>query len=194
MSNPLVYDLFHNLMGARTNLRDFADHFIRAKSDDRILDIGCGTAQILDYLPAGVIYHGFDVSPDYIAAAGTRHGDKGIFTCKELTDTDIAALPRFDIVLASGVLHHMDDAYATALLALAHQALKPGGRLVTIDPCYAEGEGRVARFIVSRDRGQHVRTPAHYSDMVRRVFPAMLGVVRHRVWIPYTHWIMECSA
>lgn len=193
LSHPRVYDLFQNLMGARTGRRDFADHFVRAAAGTRILDVGCGTAQILSYLPADVAYWGYDVSPAYIAYAREKFGERGRFVCRELTRDELAGLSPFDVVIASGLLHHLDDDTARQFLELAAGALRPGGRLVTIDPCLAPGQNALARFLVSRDRGQHVRSAEAYRALAEPVFRTADGVLRHRFWIPYTHWIMECS-
>ena len=65
---------------------------------------------------------------------------------------------RFDVVLAMGLLHHLDDAECAALIGFAHASLDPGGRLVTIDPAYAPEQARVARWLIGRDRGEH---PGH---------------------------------
>jgi SAM-dependent methyltransferase len=39
----------------------------------------------------------------------------------------------YDIVMAFGVLHHLDDAEGRELFRGARRALKPGGRFVTLD-------------------------------------------------------------
>lgn len=192
LTHPRIYDLFQNLMGARSGRRDFSDNFIRGCAGNRILDVGCGTAQILSYLPPDVEYWGYDVSPSYIAFAAEKNGARGRFTCAQLTESELSHLPQFDIVIASGLLHHLDDATARAFLELAARALRKAGRLVTIDPCLAPGQSLLARFLVSRDRGQHVRTEQSYRKIVEPVFRTVDGTLRHRLWIPYTHWIMEC--
>ncbi len=43
---------------------------------------------------------------------------------------------------------------------LARAALRPGGRLVTADGCYLDGQSRIARLLLKMDRGRHVRTEA----------------------------------
>jgi len=157
-----------------------------------VLDIGCGPADILEYLPA-VNYWGFDISVAYIQHATSRFGAKGKFSCKMLTEEDLKELPAFDLVLALGLLHHLDDDAALALLNIAHNALKPGGRLVTIDPCLEAGQNPIARYLILKDRGQNVRTREGYAALVSTVFPEYRLEVRHSAWIPYTHCIMECT-
>ena len=101
-------------------------------------------------------------------------------------------MPPFDIVLACGVLHHLDDNSGHQLLTLAKQALVPGGRFISIDPVFTLKQNPIARFLIERDRGQHVRDAEGYMNMARQVFEFVSGKVRNRTWIPYTHWTMEC--
>lgn len=192
LSHPAVYGAFQNLMGARQKRREFVRDFVRPEAGYAVLDFGCGPAAILDCLPL-VRYWGFDISRAYIQQATSRFGDRGHFSCKALEPADLEHLPRFDIALAIGVLHHLDDAQATELLRLAHQALRPGGRFVSLDPTLVAGQNRIARLLVRYDRGQNVREPEHYRALAAPFFPQVRSEVRHQSWIPYTHFMMECT-
>lgn len=191
LSNPAVYSAFQNLMGAHKSRAKFVSNDVRPVSGCAILDIGCGPAEILAYLPE-VDYWGFDISQEYVDSASKRFGQRGHFRCQHLTMADIEALPPFDIVMALGVLHHMDDLAATELFRLGARALKPGGRLLTLDPCLEDGQNPLARILVKNDRGQNVRTRSGYAALAQAVFEAPRVEVRHQRWIPYTHCFIEC--
>jgi SAM-dependent methyltransferase len=191
-SHPVVYNFFQKLMGAHKFRTMFVDEFVRPQIGCRVLDIGCGPAEILDYLP-DVEYWGFDISEPYIAQAQKRYGARGRFHCGILTQPDIEKMPLFDIVLVMGVLHHLNDDEASELLRLAHNSLKPNGRMLTFDPCLEPGQSSVARFMVRHDRGQNVRSCADYAVIVNMVFGVSRIEVRHQALIPYTHCLMECS-
>ena len=99
----------------------------------------------------------------------------------------------FDLVLATGVLHHLTDAEAVDLFRVAHAALKPGGRLVTLDGCFSPGQSFVARQMLKNDRGQYVRDEAGYLALARQVFVEVTPTVTTDLLrIPYTHLVMEC--
>ena len=92
-----------------------------------------------------------------------------------------------------GVLHHLDDAASSALFATAHGALSPGGKLVTVDPTFAAGQSRTARFVISRDRGQSVRSPDGYEALAHAVFPSIdVAIHDDFLRIPFTHAVLTC--
>lgn len=192
LSNPFVYELFQNIMGADKARKSIVSEFIEPYLVNNILDIGCGPAEILTYLP-NVNYYGFDISNAYIERAKIKYGEKGKFFTKYLDTEDLNWLPKFDLVLMLGVLHHMDDNVATDILSIAHNALKSEGRLLTIDPVYDDRQSYIARFLVSKDRGQYVRTREEYLLLATYFFNNVNIDIRYRKWIPYTHCIMECS-
>ena len=192
LSHPFFYDFFQNLMGANKGRSRFAHAYIRARVSDKILDVGCGTADILLHLPIGISYWGYDISAVYIDAARKRYSNRGQFVCGYLDMDELERLPEFDIVLACGLIHHLNDEHVNKVLSLTHSALKPGGRLVTIDPCTASDQNIIARFLVNHDRGQHVRDGKEYQRLAESVYKIVSGTLRHQKWIPYTHWIMEC--
>ena len=194
LEQPFVYKLFSALVGAQYSISTFVNQYVRPAAGDRILDIGCGPGKILDHLPQ-VDYFGFDFSPSYIESATRRYGHRGQFFCQRVSEAQVflEQPESFDIVLAIGVLHHLDDAEALQLFEIAWRALKKGGRLVTYDGCYVRGQSRAATYLLSRDRGQFVRDEQGYTSLARSSFDEVRASVRHDLLrIPYTHIIMEC--
>jgi SAM-dependent methyltransferase len=190
---PTVYRLFSTIV-LRDGYHIYVSEYVRPVPGEKVLDIGCGPGDILEKLPA-VDYLGFDINPKYVEAAKKRFGRRGRFFCGDvgLTVIDEEAAS-FDLVLATGVLHHLDDNQAVSLFKLARRALKPGARLITYDGCFVPGQPKLARFVVSRDRGQYVRESAEYAKLAAQVFPQVRSFVRHDLLrIPYTHLILQCE-
>ena len=190
---PSVYRLFRTIVRGDACCT-YVSEYVRPMPGQKVLDIGCGPGDILEDLPA-VDYLGFDINPKYVEAAQKRFGHRGRFFCD---DVGLTAIDReaasFDLVLATGVLHHLDDNKAISLFNLARRALKPGARLVTYDPCFAAEQPKLTRFVVSQDRGQYVRDSAEYVKLAAQVFPQVKSFVRHDLLrIPYSHVILQCA-
>lgn len=194
LSLPAVYRLFSRIVGG-DGWRVYLAEYVKPVAGEKVLDIGCGPADILTHLPE-VDYTGLDISPEYIAAAKQRFEGRGRFWCG---DVGLMALEReqgtFNLVLATGVLHHLDDERASRLYELARLALRPQGRLITYDGCYVPEQSRIARWMLSHDRGKFVRTREAYLRLVCVRFPNVEAHLRHDLLrIPYTHLITRCSA
>jgi cyclopropane fatty-acyl-phospholipid synthase-like methyltransferase len=192
LSGAAGYRLFGTLICASAGRAVLIEEYARVKSGERVLDIGCGTGTIVPFLPR-VEYLGFDVSEQYIKAARTRYGDRGTFVCGRVGVQTVPHQSYYDVVLAIGILHHLEDAEADEMFRIARRALRPGGRLITFDGCYVDGQSRLARWFISKDRGQNVRSKEAYLASAARVFSQVAASVRHDLLrIPYTHIILEC--
>jgi len=91
------------------------------------------------------------------------------------------------------VVHHLDDAGAARLFQFAQRALRPGGRLITLDGCYVPGQSAVARWLLDHDRGKFVRDAAAYRQLASGEFSRVETHLRPDLLrIPYTHLIIRC--
>jgi len=189
---PAFYNTVQWAMGAKTNRQDFVDNYVKPSSNDTVLDIGCGTADILNFLPANIRYFGYDQSEAYISHAKQKYGNRGKFQNALVDSLALESLPSMDIVLASGLIHHLDDKQVNTLLETAKSALSASGRFVAIDPCYVDGQSRLSKWLIDKDRGQNIRAQDEYISLANKVFPKVESRVVHRKWVPYTHHILVC--
>jgi ubiquinone/menaquinone biosynthesis C-methylase UbiE len=195
LSSPKIYDLWSDLAGAKRARTEFIQHYLRPRSGNAVLDIGCGTGVMFQAMPVDVDYTGLDLSEAYIEKARRSFGDRARFICGSVAEAPLLPSNGFDLAMAFGVLHHLDDVQADQLLSLAFEVLKPNGRLVTCDPVLGtEGEGTISRWIMRQDRGRNVRTEAKYLALAKRRFPCVTPSVRSNfVRLPYIHLFLECE-
>jgi SAM-dependent methyltransferase len=188
---PAAYQFWSSVVGGAAYAKVLVNEYIQPRAGSRILEIGCGPGTIVRYLPPSE-YSGFDLSPEYIELAKRRF-PKAHFVCERVSRFSLAKEQSFDFVLALGITHHLDDAEARQLFQIAHDALKPGGKLVTSDGVWTDGQSPVARWLLARDRGEHIRREREYVEIASKVFSNIRASVRHDLLrIPYTHLILEC--
>lgn len=189
---PQLYDALQSALGAGRFRAIVARDYVQAGVGDRLLDVGCGTGQMARFFPQAD-YLGVDLSERYVAFARARFGAWGRFVCGKAQKLPPEVAGSFDIVLAVALLHHLGEEEAMSFVRSAHGLLRPGGRFITVDPCYASGQSPVARFIIDRDRGLMVRDPGGYEQVAHAAFSHVQSEVRHDLArIPYTHCVLVC--
>ncbi len=188
-----AYERFQHLVGAPTARHAFVREYVDVEPGMRLLDIGCGPGALLEAIPRGVTYVGVDVSETYLDAARARYGDRATFVRAQVAPGwRLEGHAPFERAIAVGMLHHLDDASARTLIEQAYDALGDGGVFVSIDPALVEGQSPVARALIRRDRGEHVRRPRDYAALVRSVFGEVDVQVRHDLLrIPYSHCVVR---
>jgi len=194
LSLPEAYNGLQNLLGGSKARKIFVKDYLGLRGDERLLDIGCGTAELLDYLPEGIRYFGFDASEEYIQAAKKRFGSRGQFTAKLVSDAALNEYHSFERIVAYGLLHHLDDEEAIHLFRVAKEALSKDGKFVTFDNCYVTGQSYISKALTSMDRGKNVRNPDEYLELAKTVFERVHMYHRNDLLrIPYDHIILVCN-
>lgn len=199
LTRPWVYNAYQNLVGATRGRKWVSEHFWRARPGQKIVDIGCGPGNVIQHLPRGVRYVGFDISEEYIGhARRTFAGDSDKTFIVGSADDFIATLPEpmrnADLVIMSGLLHHLDDNEALTALKLARKTLSPQGRLVALEGTFLVRQTRLSRWFVGLDRGRNVRTEPAWKELVGQVFDhfdtcILTGLDR----TPYTYIVLEAA-
>ena len=188
---PAAYNLWWRVVGGPAWAKVLVGQYIQPRAGARILEIGCGPGTIAGYLPDSE-YVGFDMSSKYIEMARKRF-PHAQFVCERVSQFSLAKQQSFDAVLALGIVHHLDDQEARQLFQIAYDALKSGGKLITFDGVWTSDQSPVARWLLARDRGEHVRNEGEYVNIASQVFANVKASVRHDlIRIPYSHLILEC--
>ena len=193
LSLPAAYDALQVLLGSIRGRERLYREFIAPQLGDVVVDVGCGTAAILELIPDHVRYFGFDLSAEYIAAARARYGDRGEFHCADITSIAADAVPASTTTLALGLLHHLDDEGCRHLLRAIRDRLAPGGRLITLDGTFVPDQGWMSRTLVGADRGRNIRTPEAYAALVPDGMSVATHLLNDLLRVPYEHCILVCT-
>jgi 2-polyprenyl-3-methyl-5-hydroxy-6-metoxy-1,4-benzoquinol methylase len=187
-----LYEASRRFIGASNEMRFLVQKVIKPESSTRLLDFGCGNGRLVPFVP-DCSYVGVDSNRSYIDAANHDHKSPTVeFICADLFNLASLEIAPVDVVVCLGVLHHLDDETALVALKSAGELLKPGGRLVTMDPCFEPSQHSIARVLMALDRGRFVRHPNDYA----RLIATAVRTPRFEIWgdvyrFPYTHFVTE---
>lgn len=111
----------------------------------RLCELGCGPGWMTRFaVRHGIEAVGYDIAPEMIEIARERATAEGLEVRFEAADMEQLDLGRrFDACLLYDALHHSER--ADLVLASAHRALKPSGRLLLAEPNWKQRfQGRSA--------------------------------------------------
>lgn len=171
LENPFFFNFFEKLMGARRPRKRFVDNFVKPTANENILDIGCGTGELLDFFPDNINYLGIDNNPEYIDFAKKKYNYKGNFICSDINNkNNLIKNNYYDVVMCAGVIHHLDDISSKNLLKKSLEFLKKGGRFVSFDPVLVPNQKFLSKLLVQNDRGNYVRNVEKYENLISEIY------------------------
>jgi len=195
LESPSIFNFWQKITGAEEWKSRFMREYIKPFQDARILDVGCGTGSVLNYIDKtiNVDYVGCDINQDYIRQAGKKFGSKGTFYC-----CDVNALSEkesdFDIVIAIGIFHHLDDKSALTLVDSVKRKLKTGGAFFIAEPVRTENQSRFEKYLMKNDRGKNIKAETGYLSMLKDFFSSVESkIVRDSHFIPWTVNVITCK-
>lgn len=125
-------------------------HEVLAERDQdfELLDLGCGDAAAIGPAMKGTRacrYVGMDCAAPALEYARQTLAPLDIrldLRTAHMMDAIRECPERFDLILASFVLHHLDSAGKREFLERARERLKPGGELILVDVVRRDGQSR----------------------------------------------------
>ena len=192
LGKPSIYNGLQRVVGAMRAREVVIKEYLQPKNGYKVLDIGCGTGYIINYLP-NCSYVGFDISAVYINYAKKKYGHRGEFRCNYATKELLKDYEVFDCVMMNGLIHHLDDSESVDMLSLAKSVLKEGGAIVGIDGCHKDDLRFLGRLVLNSDRGKFVRDESSYDTVLHKVFKDTYSEMRDDLFfIPYNCLIWKC--
>ena len=174
LARPVMYRALHTATGLRRLHARLLDDVMRRFEDRRsvrVLDLGCGPGDTPQLLGPCGSYLGIDLNPRYVALANRGQTPQRSFAVGDAVRwkaTDHASHAVFDVIIAFGLVHHLDDSAADLLLRNVAALLSPRGRFVTLDGCRRPGTSAFVGWLLDHDRGRFVRNEAEYVALFSR--------------------------
>lgn len=196
LSSPFIYDSFQSIIGGKRARKYVVENYVNPTitTESKMLDIGCGTGYVLDYISMPIDYLGYDLDPTYIDYAKQKYKGRGLFFCERVNEMELKKGEKFDFVLAMGLLHHLDDKESTELFKTAFDVLKKGGNFLTLDGVYTDEQSQLSKYVLKNDRGKHVRTEKAYVKLANALFADVNSTVTDDLFvIPYTACVLVCQ-
>lgn len=189
-SYPILYSLTQKIMSGESKRASLVKNIVTKNS--KVLDIGCGTAKIIESLPQ-INYYGYDISKKYISYAKKKYNSKKHnFYCKKFNIVESKKLPKFDFILLFGIMHHLDNNELRRTLFLLKKVLKTNGILITCDPIFTKNQNILANFLIKNDVGKHIRYKKDYLKLLNKNFRNIKAKIHNQAFIPYTWFSTQC--
>jgi len=195
LESPSVFNFWQKITGGEKWKSRIMKEYIKPFHGARILDVGCGTGSVLNYIDKNttVDYIGCDINQNYICQARKKFGGKGTFYC-----CDVNNLPTeesdFDILLAIAIFHHLTDETSAKLIDSIKRKLKPGGVFFLAEPVWTEHSSRLEKYLMKNDRGKNIKTENGYRTMLSDFFSSIKStIVCDSHFIPWTVNVITCK-
>ncbi|MFZ4696224.1 MAG: class I SAM-dependent methyltransferase [Verrucomicrobiia bacterium] len=153
------------------NYRDMHAQFARYTAHGQhVLDLGCGAGGCAHRIWEGANsrYVGADLSRSYLQMNRARHPDASVVLA------DLGKLPfrwlDFDAICLFSILHHLDDSTLGALGSFLAKHVAAKTRILIAEPVFPPSKScasdRVSHFLLSHDRGRHIRPSRDYVRLL----------------------------
>ncbi len=192
INNPIIYKIIQKIMSGTSFRKKIINDHIK-KKNLKILDIGCGPAEIVDYIP-DCEYYGYDIDKRSIEYAKKKYSNKKYkFFCKIFNKNELKKLPKFDYIILFGILHHLNNNEISSILNLCKKIMKKNCKILTEDPILIKNQNIIAKFLIQKDRGMNVRNKKEYLFLLKSHFKIVKYKIVPQLFIPYTWFTTVCK-
>ena len=142
---PQIYNFYQFLIGSHSYLKNYKSKFLKLENGMKILDVGCGTSNILRFIDEKVEYFGVDCSKkyiDYCLKNFPEHRFINQSICKNL-DID----ENFDVIISKGVLAALSDVQLSEMLEVIVDLAKKNTKIILSDMNYKEEACWLQKFL-----------------------------------------------
>lgn len=186
---PMVYKSIQFLLRKFNTNRRLFNEIIEIKKNSIVLDCGCGPGTYRNYLNTNK-YIGIDINSKHIDLAKKKYPEDQFFI-QDLLKFESIPISKVDSVILIGILHHLDDETCIKLLDSLYNKLSNVGEIFTLDPVYVQEQRIIAKYLASKDKGNYVREPKLYTELVSNQYKISSYVISDLLRVPYDHYFMK---
>lgn len=192
LAYSFFYDLYQELIGCKTFLKRYANEYICVKENQKILDLGCGTATICSFFPKNIKYVGIDISDKYIKTAKKSYPYFS-FQCFNVCDEIMLDSP-FDIIFGEAIISGLSDEQCVVMFEKIKKNSNKNTRIIFSDMNYKDDDNFFQKFLYKSERNSYIRRREEYIELLSRYFEIKKEAVISNIYrIPYSKLIFECS-
>lgn len=183
LNHPGIFDIFLKLFGDRKIHKKVIKGELNIQKKNRVLDIGCGTGDLALMFPAES-YTGIDCDKNYVDFARKKYSRN--FLTMNAADLKFAD-DYFDIILVSGLFHHIPDETLQRVLLEIKRVIKPSGRALFFEVTYLNrGDSIFKELIRKADRGKYIREYGMLQKAARDKFDIEKCYIKKSMWADYS--------
>lgn len=141
-------------------------------NNERVLDIGCGPAQILKHIKKPALYVGVDENMNHINNLRKKFTktENHFAFCGRVQDViSENKFNKFTKIFMLGLMHHLDDRTLENLVIFCKENLEEEGELITFDPVLTK-YNIVSNVLCYLDQGRFVRNESDYRKFLKNSF------------------------
>jgi SAM-dependent methyltransferase len=196
LSNPIVYKNFKRAVLPSGTLERLVREYFIVDDGGSVLDLGCGFGDYAPLYAERSTYLGIDHNASYVETARRMNaGSRATFLVADVADPVVVDHGPFDLIMMSGVLHHLPSSAVRELADHVRPLLSPTGRFVAMEPVFDPDQRLTARLTIAADRGRFARDEDGYRCLLEDTFPKVdTTIASGMLRIPYTHVIITASA
>lgn len=167
LERPFFYEFIQLLFLANYN-RDILIKKLNIDNGSLIIDVGCGTSEIVQFLDWSVKYVGYDSNLNYVLKANHTHSGRGAWFVGDAGSVRVPPDGHVTFLLLA-LLHHLNDDTCVKLIQHLNSLRRqnPHARIAVIDPCVSRLQSRLWQAITRADRGQFIRTEKSYVQLLK---------------------------
>ena len=191
-----VYNLYQYIIGCNKLLKKYSDIFIIPEAQKytcrlNFLDLGCGTGNIIKYLPENINYTGIDYSENYINFDKNKFPQHKFFR-KDAKESFIFQ-EKFDIIFSEALISNFNDEEVVNLFKSIINCANPDCKIIISDLNYSSDLSFFEKFLLKNERGNVMRGKTQYEELISGYFKIeKISEVKDLYIIPYKKIVFEC--